>query len=207
MIYFYSGTPGSGKSLHVAQDIYSYIRRGKTVIANFDINYGIIPGNKKGYFFPRDNSELSPAWLIDFALLAHKRNERGAIIEKQTLLVIDECQLIFNCRSWSDKQRTAWGAFFTQHRKYGYTIILISQFDRLIDRQIRSLIEYEYKHRVVNNFGIGGLLCSLFLLGRPVFVSVEYWYGVKEKVGVSFFFGRKKYYRLYDSYKLFDTVS
>ena len=29
MIYFYSGTPGSGKSLHVAQDIYKYLQRGK----------------------------------------------------------------------------------------------------------------------------------------------------------------------------------
>lgn len=207
MIYFYSGTPGSGKSLHVAQDIYSYIRRGKTVISNFDINYDAIRSRKKGYFFYRDNSELTPAWLIDFAVLAHKRNDYGTIIEKQTLLVIDECQLIFNCRSWNDKQRLAWCSFFCQHRKYGYSIILISQFDRLVDRQIRALIEYEYKHRKVNNFGFGGLLCSLFLFGRPMFASVEYWYGVREKVGVSFFFGRKKYYRLYDSYKLFDTVA
>ena len=29
MIYFYSGTPGSGKSLHVAQDICKYLERGK----------------------------------------------------------------------------------------------------------------------------------------------------------------------------------
>ena len=44
MIYFYSGTPGSGKSLHVAQDIYQYLQRGKNVIANFDINEKAVKG-------------------------------------------------------------------------------------------------------------------------------------------------------------------
>ena len=46
MIYFYSGTPGSGKSLHVAKDIYTklFINKGN-VIANFDINRQVY--NKK----------------------------------------------------------------------------------------------------------------------------------------------------------------
>lgn len=207
MIYFYSGTPGSGKSLHVAQDIYTQLRRGRNVIANFDINYDMVRGRNKGYFFCRDNYEITPEWLLDFALLCHKRNSAGKIIEKQTWLVIDECQLLFNCRSWNDKKRQGWSSFFSQHRKYGYNIILVSQFDRLIDRQIRSQIEYEYKHRKVNNYGVGGLIASAVFLGRPVFASVEYWYGVKEKIGVTFFFGRKKYYDLYDSYKLFEAAS
>lgn len=33
MISYYSGTPGSGKSLHVAMQIYDWIQRGKNVIA------------------------------------------------------------------------------------------------------------------------------------------------------------------------------
>ena len=65
--------------------------------------------------------------------------------------------------------------FFVQHRKLGYNMILISQNDRQIDRQIRSLFEYEIKHRKVNNFKIGKLI--------PVsaFASITYWYGVNEK--------------------------
>lgn len=132
MIYFYSGTPGSGKSLHVAQDIYSYIRRGKTVISNFDINYDAIRSRKKGYFFYRDNSELTPAWLIDFAVLAHKRNDYGTIIEKQTLLVIDECQLIFNCRSWNDKQRLAWCSFFVSIENMAIALFLLASLTVLL---------------------------------------------------------------------------
>jgi zona occludens toxin (predicted ATPase) len=204
MIYFYSGTPGSGKSYHVAKDIYFQLNRGKNVIANFDINYDMIKAKKRGYFFYKDNFDLEVDWLLDFSRLCHRRDKRGKIIEGQTWLIIDECQLTFNCRSWNDKSRQQWTSFFTQHRKYGYHIILISQFDRLIDRQIRSLIEYEYRHRKINNFGTVGFFLGLFSLGHPLFISVEYWYGVKEKCGVSFFYGRKKYYRMYDSYKLFD---
>jgi zona occludens toxin (predicted ATPase) len=204
MIYFYSGTPGSGKSYHVAKDIYFQLNHGKNVIANFDINYDMIKAKKRGYFFYKDNFDLAVDWLLDFSRLCHRRDKRGKIIEGQTWLIIDECQLTFNCRSWNDRSRQQWTSFFTQHRKYGYNIILISQFDRLIDRQIRSLIEYEYRHRKINNFGTAGFFLGLFSLGHPLFISVEYWYGVKEKCGVSFFYGRKKYYRMYDSYKLFD---
>ena len=38
MIYLYSGTPGSGKSLHTARVIYYSLKRGFPVIANFPIN-------------------------------------------------------------------------------------------------------------------------------------------------------------------------
>ena len=78
------------------------------------------------------------------------------MIEDQILLVIDESQLIFNARDWQKAGREKWLSFFSQHRKYGYHIILVAQFDRMIDRQIRSLIEYEYVHRKVGNYGIKG---------------------------------------------------
>ena len=204
MIYLYTGTPGSGKSYHVAKEIFWYIQHGRNVIANFDVNYDAIPGKHKGYFFCKDNFELTVDWIQDFALLAHRRDARDRIIEKQTVLIIDECQLIFNCRAWNDRDRKRWCSFFTQHRKYGYDIILVTQFDRLVDRQIRSLVEYEVKHRKINNFGTGGIIVSLLLLGHPIFAAIEYWYGVKERCGMTMMVGRKKYYELYDSYKMFE---
>lgn len=207
MIYLYTGTPGSGKSYHVAKDIYSWLKSGKNVVANFDVNYGMVPKSRfceKGYFFYKDNFDLCVPWLFDFCRLCHRRDTKGRVIEGQTWLVIDECQLIFNCRSWNDKQRQDWCSFFTQHRKYGYNIVLVTQFDRLVDRQIRSLVEYEVKHRKANNFGVGGLIISLLMLNRPVFAAIEYWYGIKERCGSTILLGRKKYYSMYDSYRLFD---
>ena len=210
MIYLYTGTPGSGKSYHVAKDIYFWLCRGRHIIANFDINYDMVPTSSrkpKGYFFSKDNFDLSSDWLKDFSFYCHKRDKSGRILEHQTWIIIDECQLIFNCRSWNDRERQKWCSFFTQHRKYGFDIILVTQFDRLVDRQIRSLVEYEVKHRKVNNFGTGGFFLTLLSFGHPVFAAIEYWYGVKEKSGMTMMIGRKKYYAMYDSYKLFDALN
>lgn len=194
MIYFYSGTPGSGKSLHVAKDIYTkLIKRKNRVIANFELNNELL--NKKkclDRFHYVSNFDLTPQYLREFAELYHKPGK-----ESQTLLVIDECQLIFNSREWQKNGRMEWLEFFTQHRKYGYNIILVAQFDRMIDRQIRSLFEYEIAHRKVNNFKIG----QIFPI--KTFVCVTYWYNVKEKTDVQFFTFKKKYGKLYDSYKNF----
>ena len=203
MIELYTGTPGSGKSLHCAKEIYTRIRRGKNVIANFDINMSVFKKRKKlGRFIHVDNSDLNPQGLIDFALAHHRRNTNGRIIEGQTLVIIDECQILFNSRDWQAKDRMKWATFFTQHRKYGFNIILITQFDRLIDRQIRSLVEYQVIHRKASNYKTIGFFIGL-LFGGNFFVAVTQWYGVREKMGSEFFVLRQKYAHLYDSYKIF----
>lgn len=201
MIYFYSGTPGSGKSLHVAQDIIDWlVYKKKRVIANFEINRNII---NKGFFRRSSkngdnfhyisNNKLNVKSLVSFAEKNHVRGK-----EAQTLLIIDECQLIFNPREFSRADRLEWNHFFTQHRKLGYEVILISQMDRLVDRQIRGLFEYEIKHRKVNNFKFG---C---FFPFATFCAVTYWYGVRERLGCSFFFYKRKLGDLYDSYKMFE---
>ena len=196
MIYFYSGTPGSGKSLHVARDIYFRLNRNKkypNVIANFMINKDMIR-NKRAKFMYKDNSELTVEFLLDYALKNHKIG-----IENQTLVVVDECSVIWNAREWmKDKDRMEWLKFFVQHRKLGYNFILIAQTDRQIDRQIRSLFEYEVKHRKVNNFKIGKIIPV------PCFAAITYWYGVNERLGVEFFMYRKKWGKFYDSYGTFE---
>ena len=195
MIYFYSGTPGSGKSLHVAKDIDTRLLNGSNVIANFEINLDIYKNKKKkiGEFLYIPNHELTPEFFYQYAKENHVKGKEG-----QTLVVIDECQILFNPRAWNDKYRINWIEFFTLHRHYGYNFILVSQFDRLVDRQIRSLFEYEVKHRKINNFKYGKFI--------PIstFMAIEYWYGVKEKIGHETFVYKKKYGKLYDTFKNFD---
>lgn len=196
MIYLYSGTPGSGKSLHVARDMYNrlnYNKKYPNVIANFPINLKMIK-NKKANFIYKDNSELTVEYLVNYAIRNHKMG-----IENQTLVVVDECQVIWNSRDWQKgHNRMEWIKFFTQHRKLGYNFICIAQNDRMVDRQIRALFEYEIKHRKVNNYKIGKLLPF------PVFIAVTYWYGVNEKIDFEFFTYRKKWGRFYDSYGAFE---
>lgn len=64
MIELYSGTPGSGKSLHCAERIYWRLRQGQPVIANFPIEPGYIKGYKNT-FYEVNNKELNPGCFMN----------------------------------------------------------------------------------------------------------------------------------------------
>ena len=201
MISLYSGTPGSGKSLHMAMRLYWWIKSGKPCICNFDLNLSTIKGHKDKHFNFVPNDKLTPQYLIDYANNLIKT--KGKVKEGSILLVIDEAQLLFNARDWGHRDRADWLSFYTLHRHLGYDIVLIAQFDRMLDRQIRSLIEYEYIHRKVSNYGWKGKIFSAVALGK-LFVCVKVWYPMQEKVGSEFYRAKRKYYRIYDSYAVFD---
>ena len=201
MIYLYSGTPGSGKSMHAAKEIRdALVWRRAPVIANFDVNPETRGYDERFRYVPNDR--LTPAYLYDFA---RSYWAGRPVREDEIVLVIDEAQLVFNSRSWSAGSRMDWIEFFSQHRHFGYKVLLLAQFDRMIDRQIRSLIEIEVKHRKLGNFGLKGLLLSLPFRGR-LFVAVSNYYGLGERVGVSWLVPRRCYIRLYDSYSRFRQV-
>ena len=196
MIRLYSGTPGSGKSLHNAKDVINRSRLGKPVIGNFPCDLSKYPRAKYTYV---PNYELTPEFLMNYSREYFKDKP---IKEGKLLLVIDECQLMFNSRDWQQKGRNEWLAFFTQHRKYGYDITLIAQFDRMIDKQLRGVIESEYIHRKMSNYGIGGKLLSV-LFGGNTFVVVQMWYPMKLKVSSEFVHARKKFFSIYDTFGTF----
>lgn len=216
MISYYSGTPGSGKSLHVAMEVYDWIQRGKNVIANFEIRVDFIKKHwrhEKGQFlyFPDAqlmNEEIDPVKCITgFARNFHKADKEGRIYEGQTLLIFDEGGVLFNSRDWQSKYRKEWLWFFSQHRKYGFEIIIISQSERQIDRQVRANFEYEYSHKRVGNFKTAGKLLEV-ISGGKVFCYVIRWYGIKGqdgRVNAQFFKGKPKYYRLYNTSHIFGT--
>jgi zona occludens toxin len=203
MIWFYSGTNGSGKSLHVAKDIYNRLRRGGrkgNVIATFPVSMK----KQKGKFTYCNIYDLTPKYLTDYAMKNHEFTGNPDKDEGQTLLVIDEAQRIFNPRDYDAKSRRGWLDWFPEHRKEGFNIIIISPFDKMIDKQIRALFEYEVVHRKVNNFGfIGGILSLLHI---KWFWAIHYWYGAKQKMGVERFTSRRKYTSIYSSMKKADAV-
>lgn len=202
-IYLYSGTAGSGKSMHQAIDIYSILKGGGCVLANYNIHTEAIP-HCKGDFHQYDMFELDPMQLKKFSI---KYFETHRFKESSINVFIDEAQLIFNSRDWGKKNRREWLEFFTQHRKYGFDIFLVSQSDMMLDKQIRATIEYEEIHRMFSNGGHWGKLFSL-LMGGKTFVCIKRWYPVKMGLGTRYFHVRSKYYSLYDSYQDFsDDVS
>lgn len=203
MIDLYSGTPGSGKSLHAMAVIRMALLTGKPVICNFGVNVDLLrPAAAERYIYV-GNDQLTPDLLRALSKIwfAGRR-----VREDQILLVIDEAQILFNARAFQARDRAAWVSFFSQHRKYGYHVLLISQYDRMLDRQIRAMIEYEWVHRKVGNFGLKGWILSL-LAGGKLHVAVRVWYPLKQKVGSQFFKARKRLYALYDTYTEFAAPS
>ena len=197
MISLYSGTPGSGKSLHCARTIINWSRLGYPVVGNFQVD---LSKYKRADFIYCPNHEMTPDFLIKLSQdKVGSKPKEGSI-----LLVIDECQLLFNAREWPQNGRAQWLSFFTQHRKLGYDIILIAQFDRMVDRQIRSLIEYEFIHRKMSNFGWQGKLLSLVFGGKS-FIAVKRWYPLHERLGAEVFHARKWMYSVYDTYAAFGS--
>lgn len=225
MIYFFTGNPGNGKSLHMAEVIYKSVLKGKNVIANFEINESVFEKcrhrEKHGLFIYEPNKYwIHNAYknrsdkysylegLRNFALRYHKRDAKGHIIEGQTILCLDECQSIFNSRTWNRSDRLEWVDFLRNHRKYGYDVYLVSQDDKVIDKQIRSILQYEFEHRCLNYYKWFGRFLGLLAGGR-LFVCIKRNYSIggskkQSRVNATYFVGKKRYYDFYDSYKLFD---
>ena len=203
MIELYSGTPGSGKSLHTAKEIRRRLRMFKRVIiGNFYVNTKTIKRCKGTYLFVM-NDRLTPERLLQFSRKLSKHLGRR-LKEGEILLIIDEAQLLFNSREWQNISRNGWLSFFSQHRHYGYDIILAAQFDRMLDRQVRCLIEYEEIHRKVSRFGYIGFFVGLFTHDN-LYVAVKHWYPIRERIEGNFFFGSRKLFAIYDSYNHFDA--
>ena len=201
MITLYSGTPGSGKSLHLARQIMYQLRMKHHVISNFDVNRDMIK-KWESYFHFVPNDRLNPTDLRMFSV----RIFQGKRIKEDSIyLVIDESQMLFNSRDWGKSDRKPWLDFFTVHRHFGFHIVLVAQFDMMLDKQIRGLIEYEIIHRKVSNFGLKGWILSAVFLAPSLFVAVKIWYPMQEKVDSEFFRYSKKLGQFYDSYALFSA--
>lgn len=194
MIILYTGTPGSGKSYHATDIVHTATKRRKYVIANFVIN---LKEKQQPYFYFMDNKHLKVRSLIEFSKNVLQPNK-----ESQAILIIDEAGTKFSSTTASARDREEWIKFFSLHRKLGFDIILIAQNDRMLDRNVRSNIEYQYVHRKLSNFGIKGFIIKTLL--HKDFVCVHQWYQIRERLGADYFSIRKKIASSYDTFSLFD---
>ncbi|MDR2672865.1 MAG: zonular occludens toxin domain-containing protein [Coriobacteriales bacterium] len=182
MIYAYTGTPGSGKTLRAVKELVNFT--GKRVITNIalsGINYLQLP----------DSADL----LTEMCLEVCSRKEA------QTLVVIDEAQMLFNCRDWSNASRSGWLKFFTHHRKYGAKIILVTQSLSYLDKQIRQLVEYEHRYRRLSRWGWVGFVLYFLTFGEK-YLYVEYYAPANERVSLHISMIGRKYYKYYDTFDI-----
>lgn len=86
-ISLYSGTPGSGKSLHATERIRARLKRGLPVLANYNLDKSKIPNPELFHYV--DNQDLKPSVLVNFARGWFGTHHFG---EDKILVVVDECQ-------------------------------------------------------------------------------------------------------------------
>ena len=204
-IHVYTGTPGSGKSLHAASDIRFQLTRKfpRPVIANFPLSDAApITEDQRSYYTYLPNEDMS-AERIQRIADDYWQTSGRAFREDYVTLCIDECQLLFNSRLWSQKSRMSYLEFLSQSRKYGVKVVLIAQATKMIDNQFRMLIEVEHNHRRIGSMGPVGALLTAPLRGRA-FLVVRYLYQCNERLGMDFFRGTRRDMLMYDSYARFD---
>ncbi len=221
MIDLWTGTPGSGKSLHMAHQIKDDLRWGKNVISTsaidtklcfmsgfaewlFNLTKGKIrlykPDKREHNFHYIDIKDITPDYLYEFAARHHKFGK-----EHQTIVYLDECVAIFSPTVLTEKVWNEWDTFFRKHRHIGYDVVLIPQSPRLISRKVKEYAEHEVKHYNRKNHGLFGLFLSL-VLGSLFSYSVC-WRGTREApLSQGFFMYKPLYGQMYNSYCMFDET-
>lgn len=202
MIRLFTGFPGAGKSFHatlIGCNV-ADAKFGKCwVIANFPI-----AKKKVGIFRKR---EIEPRWIfrendeLTVEFLVKVSREKGFYGHEGSALIIwDEAGIAFNSRDWNVKPdvRKDWIKFLAHHRKFGYDVIFVSQDSRMIDRQIRSLVEYEVQHKKMNNWFV------FKLLPFTMFAAISFWNGLRNIRGtLQLIVYKKRIAKRYDTAALF----
>ena len=206
MIEIYTGVPGSGKSAHAASDIREILnapRRDQPVIANFRLAENA-PVLKPENFTYIPNDELTAGRLIGFA---NDFWDSGIHPFKEDYIkvYIDEAQLVWNSRRWSDKSRMSFLEFMSQSRKAGMHIIMIAQNLKMVDNQFRMLVEVECNHRRIRSMGPVGALLALPFHGN-LFMHVRYLVQGNERLNMGIRHYSKKDFDMYDSYARFERL-
>lgn len=164
-IYFFTGTPGSGKTYEAVDKILNNLRLGKCVYTNID-----------GMDDPHCQETLKVLAGLDdlqFARQFHHLGNSREVIEnfwdhcpeKNSLIVLDEVQKFFSNRDWQAPKNRLFGDWASTHRHEGYDLVIITQNAERVDSAVRSLTEWNYAFRKINFFGSlvqTGYLCNIF---------------------------------------------
>lgn len=194
MIEVLQGVLGSGKSAVATAMSMMHLKKGGVVACNFSLVDGWADAVASHNLIAR----FSPEYRYDLATSLHKRffrvkslnaietirpkelaiglnkTKEGRYQEGQGLLILDECQLIFNARKWEKNEQ--WIRFFTQSRKLGWNVILIAHTIDMIDSQIRPLCEYESRFRNMQRIKVPLIGCPLSPF--PLFLKIQRYAGL-----------------------------
>lgn len=189
MIYLYTGTPGSGKTLSAVKKV---MTSHKHVITNICLDES---AKKHADITYVETYDLSPKLLYKY-YKKYKPQKEGSL-----LLVFDEAQQVLGCRDWGAADRKAWTSFFMEHRKLRFEVILITQWSKMLDKQILPLIDYEYNFRRMSRFGWFGFFVYILTFGEKYLV-IEKYKPLDMVIGKHLSMVGRRYYKFYNSFQI-----
>lgn len=212
-IYAIQGTPGSGKSAVMVADMAEFLLSGGVVAMNFSLTSGwldLICNSSFRYRSGRVDRDLyrrsvyDRCWkigthdtIMDLGKRLHSMTKLQGR-ERVGRLYLDESQFLFNSRDW--EKNKGFIEFFTQHRKLGWDVFLITHTLDMIDKQIRGLVELETRLRNLQNVKLFGVLPIAW---KPTFVAITRYAGISAGAGEIF---SRRLYPLSPAYKdVYDT--
>jgi zona occludens toxin (predicted ATPase) len=207
VIYLVTGPPGSGKSFYAMRKLAEAIDGGKMAATNVELVDGwpekIAGLNKVRYLVPgmrrRRAEEFRRRVLVSADPLEvistrlgeeHKGEGRG-------VMVLDEAHNWMNSRTWSAAGRDTIIKFFTQHRKLGWDVYLLTQDADMLDKQVRTLFEVHIHLRNMRNARVMGVRLFPF----NFFLAVHTWHSSDHVIL------DREFYRLSGVAKLYDSMA
>lgn len=205
MIALVTGPPGSGKSYYAVRKAADSLEKGKFVITNVpmvpDWHERVADRHPLRWMLPGRRSALKARWRgrvlhigDDFSQLRKVRLKGAG--EGRGVVVLDEAHVWMNSRLWRDDDRLDIVNWFSQHRKLGFDVYLITQDANNIDRQVRALFEYHVHLRNLKKMKVAGVPVSPMNL----FLAIWKWHAAKGAVV------KREAYRLNWTKGLYDTM-
>ncbi len=208
-VYFITGKLGCGKTLCAVGKIRDYMREGRRIATNLDINLTELT---------KSDSRISVLRLPDKPML-YDLDGIGMGCEesdesKYGLLVLDELGTWFNSRNWNDKTRLAVIDWFLHARKKHWDIFFIVQnIDSLDSQLINALCEHLVVCKRTDRLNIpffGRILKICGLAGKlPKIHVAKVYYGQSESNMLvdTWWYRAKDLYSAYSTDQIFSSES
>ena len=150
MIKCFCGVPGSGKSYEAVRTILDAVKTGRKVYTNIE---GFDDPECQEY--QKNYCNLTDFQLATSIYFLSKEQvfKFWEIVEKGSLIVIDEIQMNFSNRDWNTAENRSFVKWAEFHRHYGNDLIMLTHSTEKVDKHVRSLIDWTYVFDKVNYFG------------------------------------------------------
>lgn len=177
MIVLVEGSLGAGKTFYALKLMDEALGRGKPVATNVELSDDALQRAARAHplrrwsrrLVARRAESLALTVLVEPTDLSKLMKVRlHGTGESRGIMVLDESHNWMNARDWTAKDRQQLIRFFSQSRKLGWDIYIISQRVEMIDKQVRNLAEYTVTLKNLRKF-------KKFGLGLPFNLFVAIW--------------------------------